>query len=419
MKAQLLHHLGAPCIAKVREPTGVSFAGPELYYLNPSCLIRREPGGAVVTPAHLYSAFICLDDELLSHVTRKSFLLTGLPVETAQLLIENKVVVTDELSGQRHKELVVEVPGLPTQVLLDVTSECNCQCDHCYHADDLNNFRPSLGDVFKRIQKLKSLGISIFEVTGGEPLQRPDLADILDFIAAEGLHYYVVTNGEMLEDASDLLIRTLRCGLGLAVSIDGVDQRHDQIRHRPGLYGKLMKGLDLAHANKIPIYFISTLNQSNVDQVPAMIEVATRFETTLHLRPTIMTGNALHSGIERSDLRVALHPYFGVSNIRNGLLSTKKTIPEARYYGCGLRKRISVNSQGILYPCVMDRSEILRPIESYDQQSLVNALQAEAKTYLRNSPFCSQCSLNDKYGSDIYCGGLCRFSQSYTKENTE
>lgn len=416
MKAMILHHLGAPCVVKIRENNENTYSSEQKYSLNPVCLTRYEPGGAVLTPPMLYSSYLHVDTELMNWISQDCFSLQGFSEQTVQLLLENKVIIEGTTGKSKSRSINVDFPGLPTQVLLDVTSACNCHCDHCYHMDDLDGFSPNLSDILKRIKILKNLGIGLFEITGGEPLLRDDLSEILDSIAFEGLHYYVVTNGEFLRLASNSLIKSLQNGLGLAVSLDGVGVGHDKIRQRLGLYDKLIEGLDLAFSSRIPIYFIATINELNLNQIDAMIEVAIRYRTTLHLRPTISTGNAVKNAIARLDLRPHLTKYLNHQNVRNGLLSTKKTIPEARYYGCGLRKRISVSSKGILYPCVMDRSEILEPIENYDQRSLLNRLRIETKKYLGNSPACYQCKFNDGSDEDYHCGGFCRFAQSYRKE---
>lgn len=69
-----------------------------------------------------------------------------------------------------------------------------------------------------------------------------------------------------------------------------------------------------------------------------MLDVARKYETTIHLRPTIYTGNAKHNSLKRNDLRLDLLPYLSDKNVRNGLLFTKKTIPTAKYYGCEINK---------------------------------------------------------------------------------
>lgn len=410
MYATNLHHLGVPCIVGIREVNNLTYKKDDIYYLNPSAIIRYEPGGAVITPPMFYSSFIFVDDEVVNLLKKKAFSCYGIPENVVLILLENEVISTRKTSDQEYHENKVEVNGLPTQVLFEVTSLCNCDCIACYHKLDLHNYSPPLEHLLQRICKLKELGIGLFEVTGGEPLLRDDLWEILDFIHKSGLHFYVVTNGEYLRDISYKTVDVLKKGLGLAVSLDGVGEVHDRVRQSPGLYDKMMQGLDHVFSKGVKIYFIATLNRENVNCAREMVAVAKKFNTTVHFRPTIKTGAAVINAIEQIDLAKELGSLLNNPNVRNGLLNTKKVIPEAHYYGCGIRKRISVDSHGILYPCVMDRTRFLGNIEWYSPGRLVQELEKETLLHLEASEKCKGCVHNE---GKIRCGGFCRFSNVY------
>ncbi|MDF1496504.1 MAG: methyltransferase domain-containing protein [Patescibacteria group bacterium] len=407
----LLHHLGAPCIANIRKTDPEIETEVQIWNINPEVVIRYEPGGAVLTPAMLYASFIWVDENLATSIKSGQLQRSGVPTTTWNLLIENSILLEDKAPLCHSRITTVQVCGLPTQVLLDVTSACQCDCIACYHKQDLNGHTPTKKELLARIKHLRELGISLFEVTGGEPTLYPELSDILNYIHESGAHYYIVTNGEYLESANKELWQALQNGLGIAVSLDGVGPIHDMVRRRPGLYDKLNRGLDCAKLNGVKPYLISTLHSSNVKDVPQMIELAEKYDTTVHLRPTIQTGAALTNSIGRQSLKELLAQYFGHPHVRNGLLSTKKSIPRARYYGCGIRKRISVDTQGKIYPCVMDRTRHIGRLDLHDQRSLVHALNYETRRFTQNHAICNSCDRSKQPTED--CGGFCRFSKSY------
>ena len=171
--------------------------------------------------------------------------------------------------------------------------------------------------------------------------------------------------------------------------------------------------MDILHAQGIKIYLISTLSEASLSCVTEMINVAKRYETTIHFRPAIRTGAAIINNLQPINLVQALGGLLQHLNVRNGLLSTKKSFPRSRYYGCGLRKRISVNSLGSLYPCVMDRSYYGDDIHSYSASSLVARLEEDTRRFLVANAACHNCHHNNK---DLRCGGFCHFSRSYQKE---
>lgn len=410
MFIQNLHHLAVPCLVDIKEIDESYCQTDEIYYLNPAVVIRYEPGGAVITSPMLYSSFLFVDEELAELFKKRWFSSKGIPNYILSALIENEIISLRPPVGQRYKEINVEINGLPTQVLLDVTSFCTCDCITCYHKSDLDSYVPPLKDILARITKLKELGVGLFEVTGGEPFSRNDLAQILGYLKQLELNYYVVTNGEFLLNSSDNLINLLKDGLGIGISLDGVGTVHDRVRQRPGLYDKIIKGADKMFSKGVKIYFIATLNRENIADVEEMIAVAKKYDTTIHFRPTIKTGAAVLNNLERIDVAKELGGLLKHPNVRNGLLNTKKIIAGARYYGCGIRKRISVDSHGILYPCVMDRSHFFGNIENYTSASLVEELENETRKLLRQNESCRDC-IHNKDG--IVCGGFCRFSNRY------
>ncbi|MFA5023596.1 MAG: radical SAM protein [Patescibacteria group bacterium] len=415
MQITNLHHLAVPCLVDLKGTGHSPYLGDEEFYLNPRALIRYEPGGAVISSPNLYSSFLFADEELAACLKNSHFTGRGLPQHLVSTLLDNGII-SPQPSGDGYREMSVSVSGLPTQVLLDVTSFCPCDCITCYHKLDLDGYVPPLADVLERISILKELGLGLFEVTGGEPFSRPDLEKILERLEEDKVLYYVVTNGEFLLNASDRLVALLRAGLGLAISLDGIGEEHDRVRHRFGLYDKMIAGVDKLRSQGVRVYFIATLNQENIGLAGRMVAVAKKYGTTVHFRPTIKTGAAADNNLEGIRMTPELIELLKNPNVRNGLLSTKKIISDSRYYGCGIRKRISVDSRGTLYPCVMDRLSPLGNISGYTAASLVKDLEAETRRLLSVNPVCRDCQHNKL---EIVCGGFCRFSKIYNTKNHE
>lgn len=415
MEGIVLHHIGAPCVTTIRNFDTSLCQKDDLYYLNPLAIVRYEPGGAVITPPMFYSPFVYVDYDLTTLLKQKAFSGKNLPNDTLLLLKTNKIVLDSPPENTDYRESYIQMNGLPVRAFFEVTSACNCNCFACYHAADLDGYTPPLMDVLRRIDKLKELGIGFLDVTGGEPFLRNDLDKILNYIAGLKIHFCVSTNGEYLKEMSGSLLAALKKGLGLSISLDGVGQIHDELRQRKGLYDNMISGLDIVHSHKIPIYFIATMNRKNITCASEMISVAKRYDTTVHFRSTIWTGGAIINNIEHLDLARELKDIIGRQDAKNGFVSIPKIIPRAKYYGCGIRKKISVSSTGALFPCVMDRNRSYADIETYTQKSLIDELAAETSTMLSNHEKCRSCELN-KGKSQPVCGGFCRFSRSYTKK---
>jgi len=183
-----------------------------------------------------------------------------------------------------------------------------------------------------------------------------------------------------------------------------------------GLFSRIRNGAKILKENRIPFYLISTLGKHNYSDDPKLIEFAKEYETTLHLRSAIRTSKVLKHDLHSKELPNLLKPYLDHPNVRNGFLATKKSIPESKWYGCGIKKRISVDYSGTLFPCVMDRKSPLKNIKEYSQESICYDLEAETKKFLNNNKDCKDCDINKQ---EIRCGGPCRFSNSYENGTTK
>lgn len=410
-----LYNLVVPCKSTIKEKNQEKYNSSKFFYFNKSCLVRLEPKGAVIIPPGMMKDFIYLDNSFKKIFQEGKFSLSGYSLEEVESLIENEIIIGDKEKKTRKPSFTsVSIDGLPVHALLDVTSACNCNCLSCYHRDDLDGFYPSLKDIKLRIDKLKELGILIIEVTGGEPLLRKDLPQILNYIKKKGLLYYIVSNGEYLADANQALIKALKAGKGLAISLDGYGRVHDRIRQRMGLFNKILKGLEFCLLNNIFVLLVSTLNAENINSVPKMLSLTKKYKCTLHLRPTIITGAALANDVQETYPVDQIRKYINHKYVRNGFLGEKRSfLTNCRYYGCGLRKRISVDVYGNIFPCVMDRSRSIGNILDFNAKTLFKKLVEESSYFLEKHKDCHQCSRYTESKKDPECSGFCRFSKSY------
>jgi len=405
MAIKNLHHLGVPCISKIKQKDSGKVKDIESNNLNRGVILRTEPNGGVLTTPGLYASFLWIDSETIDLIKKENF--SSLELNDLYMLSETDCLSKSPSSAENFR---VDINGLPNQVLFEVTSDCNCDCLSCYHKTDLNLGQPETRDLIRRVDILANLGLSLFEVTGGEPFLRFDLTTILDEIKFRGRNFYIVTNGSLLKFCKDKTIETLRKGEGLAISIDGFGEKHDSIRKLPGLFSDIEEGLKTLEGSGVRIYFVSTIGKHNYRDIPALLDFASKYKAVLHLRPAIRTGSALENKLISENIHNFLAQYLSHPSAKNGFLATKKEIPESKQYGCGIRKRISVDSFGNLFPCVMDRSGKLERIESYSPETLVKTLEQEARRYLNSSPLCRECEINKE---ELVCGGFCRFSKSY------
>jgi MoaA/NifB/PqqE/SkfB family radical SAM enzyme len=97
---------------------------------------------------------------------------------------------------------------------------CNLSCDYCNEYDDFSKPVP-ISEMFRRIDRLAELGVSIITQSGGEPLLHPELDRIIARVRHHGRLAGMITNGYLL--TADRIRQLNRAGLDhLQISIDNV-----------------------------------------------------------------------------------------------------------------------------------------------------------------------------------------------------
>jgi radical SAM protein with 4Fe4S-binding SPASM domain len=131
-----------------------------------------------------------------------------------------------------------------------VTDRCNLRCAHCYQGErgadpPYNQLLSALGqftDLLGRLSDQRGVGVrGHVNLTGGEPLVREDLMDLIREIRRAGLTFALLTNGTLLDDRFVMELRDLRPSY-VQVSVDGLEDTHDRIRGK-GSYRRAADGL--------------------------------------------------------------------------------------------------------------------------------------------------------------------------------
>jgi len=135
-----------------------------------------------------------------------------------------------------------------TDLRVSVTDRCNYRCVYCRTGNDGAQYSElPIADYARIIRVFVSLGIEKVRLTGGEPLLRKGLVDLIEEIASPKLDIALTTNGHLLEDLAAPLHRA---GLNrITVSMDAVDPEiFARITRVPGSYERVLRGVRAAQA---------------------------------------------------------------------------------------------------------------------------------------------------------------------------
>ncbi len=254
----------------------------------------------------------------------------------------------------------------PIVVSFEVTDSCTCYCRHCDHGgprDASRNLKPA--DYRRYMDVLRPC---VVQVSGGEPLMRDDLADVVRNIKSDsGLPYIIlVSSWSLMTEERYLELR----GAGVdqfSVSLDFPDGRHDQFRCYPGLYDHLSDVIPRCAAHGFDDIVLNTcITAANVAEINAAADQAREWGVNIcySAYSARRTGNRDLFPGDPSQLREIRSQFERVEARRdatNFIVSAPTTLEATERYfrnagapGCkaGLRFLV-VTADGFLQPCSM------------------------------------------------------------------
>ena len=195
----------------------------------------------------------------------------------------------------------------PVFVQWIATKKCNLFCKYC-GTDASEAAHDELGtkEIIKTIDGLAALGCEYLSVTGGEPLMREDIFDVLNYAKNKKIKIGIVTNGYFTDKYIPQL-KKLRL-YGVSVSIDGYRDRHDKNRGMPDSYKKCMDSLDIYKRLKVPLIQVcSVVLKNNLKDIPKIIkDVFPRGCTRYRLQLLIPEGRAREKNTTPAMVKEAL-----------------------------------------------------------------------------------------------------------------
>lgn len=158
-------------------------------------------------------------------------------------------------------------------VVWNVGRRCNLHCQHCY-SDSSNRFYPgelTTAEGMALIDDLAAFGVPVLLLSGGEPLMRPDILDLIAHAKARGLRTTLSTNGTLITPETAARLKAL--GLGyVGISLDGVGAVNDRFRGHKGAFDKAVAGFRACRAVAQRVGLRMTLTRHNVLDLPRIFD---------------------------------------------------------------------------------------------------------------------------------------------------
>jgi radical SAM protein len=156
----------------------------------------------------------------------------------------------------------------PFLAIWEVTQSCDLACKHCRaaaqpiaHPDELTN-----AEGKGLIDQIAAMGVPIFVFTGGDPLKRKDVFELIRYAADKGVQVALTPSATPLL-TRDAIFKLKEAGivrLGISPEI------HDTFRGLPGAYARTIQAIEWANEAGIPIQVHTTISRHNAHDLDSL-----------------------------------------------------------------------------------------------------------------------------------------------------
>jgi len=162
----------------------------------------------------------------------------------------------------------------PFIAIWEVTQACDLACVHCRaSAQPLRSpLELSTREAERLIDEIAAMQVPVFVLTGGDPLRRPDIYDLVEYATQRGVRISLTPSATPLL-TREAIAELQRRGLArLAVSLDGSTPAiHDAFRRVPGSYEWTLAAVRWARELGLPVQINTTITRRNLADFDRMV----------------------------------------------------------------------------------------------------------------------------------------------------
>ena len=155
----------------------------------------------------------------------------------------------------------------------NTTRTCNLRCVHCYSDSETKAYNGELNheEALKMLDDMAEYGVPILLFSGGEPLMRKRVFELMAYAKKIGVRPTLSTNGTLI--SRDVARNMKRAGLGYAgISMDGFGETNDKFRGKAGAFDAMVKGVDNCLAENVKVSLRFTVTQHNAHDLPKVFD---------------------------------------------------------------------------------------------------------------------------------------------------
>ena len=170
---------------------------------------------------------------------------------------------TEQKSAAERKPIVV----------WSSTRTCNLNCIHCYSESTAEKHDNELSTAEGKmlIDDLSDFKVPSLLFSGGEPLMRNDIFDLIEYSTSKGLRTVLSTNGTLINEETAQRLKKASISY-VGISLDGIGEKNDEFRGKAGAFEKTKNAFKYCFDAELRVGLRLTLTQHNFDSLNSIFD---------------------------------------------------------------------------------------------------------------------------------------------------
>lgn len=178
---------------------------------------------------------------------------------------------------------------IPLMVTWNVTYRCNLDCRYCgvcrEEVRDADTDR-----VLEIVDHLAHAGTRFLELSGGEPLMRTDIGQVIDACSSRGIHVLLSSNGLLIPQR----LPDLGNASEIQISLDGTREVHDAIRGT-GTFDQVVEAVERCKEAGINVCFSAVISRFNAERLSPFLDRVEDLGPGVYFQPVDKTYTPGHT----------------------------------------------------------------------------------------------------------------------------
>lgn len=165
---------------------------------------------------------------------------------------------------------------VPLIMSWNMTRECNMKCSHCYinAAEGKLTNELTTQEGKKLMDQISEVSHPLLVLSGGEPLLRPDIYELIQYGSSRGLKMGLGSNGSLIDQAVASKLKSAGIAT-VSISLDShIPTQHDEFRGVEGAWEKAVNACKALRKNNVLVQVNTTLTHQNYDQIDDIMSLA-------------------------------------------------------------------------------------------------------------------------------------------------